>query len=132
MARRGSVTLEGGEELIKRLGKLPEAVAGKAMDDALMAGAEIVRADASRRAPRRTGKLAESIVAELQEGKSGRKSAVIGPNEEAFYGSFVELGRSNQAAQPYLRPALDENKNAVQRAIADALRAAIEKAVRSP
>lgn len=132
MARRASVSIEGGEELLKRLQGLPDAAAGKAMDAALMAGAEIVRADASRRAPRRTGKLSESIVAELKTGKSGRKSAVIGPNEEAFYGSFVELGRKNQAAQPYLRPALDENKDTVQRAIADELRSAIEKAVRSP
>ncbi len=57
---------------------------------------EEVAQDATRMAPRDTGRLAASIHAE------GDDTVVA----EADYAAYVELGTSDMPAQPYLRPAL--------------------------
>ena len=46
------------------------------------------------------------------------------------YGPDVEFGTSRMRAQPYLRPALDQNKSEVRREIAEAYRDQIMAATR--
>jgi hypothetical protein len=53
-------------------------------------------------------------------GGAPKGHARIGTNIE--YGPYVELGTSRQGAQPYLRPAYDENKAAALKEIADVLK----------
>ena len=49
--------------------------------------------------------------------------AHIGPTTD--YAIYHEMGTSRMAARPFLRPALAENKDAILRAVADAVRAQI-------
>lgn len=122
MAGRFTVTIEGGEELKRQLEKLGDKGLAIAKD-AIVAGAEIVREEASRRAPRRTGNLAANIVISEPKGeKPGELAVVIGPNKNAFYGLFLELGTSKMAARPFLVPALKATKKQVQETVAAALR----------
>ena len=50
-------------------------------------------------------------------------AAHIGPTTD--YAIYHEMGTSRMAARPFLRPALAENKDAILRAVADAVRAQI-------
>lgn len=95
-----------------------------ALTDALMdAGMEIAN-DARPRTPYLTGSLRRSI----QARQNGDGTVSVG--SELPYAARIEYGfrgtdsrgRSfNQSAQPYLRPAFDENRARVRQAMADAL-----------
>ncbi|MBA7579671.1 hypothetical protein ES695_05175 [Candidatus Atribacteria bacterium 1244-E10-H5-B2] len=119
------IKIEGGKELaenIRRLGiKIEEAIT-----PGLDKGGEIVRVDASSRAPRRRGKLAADIV----KSKVEKNEIKVGPGKDVWYGKFPELGTSRMSARPYLRPALDENKDEINEAIRKELSKVIEKAGR--
>ncbi|GED46444.1 hypothetical protein HME01_22960 [Vreelandella aquamarina] len=93
------------------------------------AGAGVVRDEARRRAPKRSGKLAKNIVAVTAKvSENSRATAGVRVRERgkasdpsnAFYWKFVELGTSKLPPAPFIRPAFD----AVEQQAGDA---AIEK-----
>ena len=49
-----------------------------------------------------------------------KNSVIIGTNVE--YAPYVELGTSKMAAQPFLNPALEANKDNIKKIFADAIR----------
>lgn len=138
----------GGKEIEKALRrKLEEAQAG--LEDVGHAAAEPIREAASDKAPERTGALSEHIVRETLEKETDRVVVGVGPDETvAWYGHFVEFGTNahrvtrDQArglavdddgfaasmahpgaqAQPYLRPALDEQADAAVDAAGEELK----------
>jgi len=99
----------------------------EASQDALYEMAKELVELAAKRAPRRPGggRLSKSGYAATQDKSSYVKRK--GYNKEirpmkpgvavaafaAFYARFVEWGTAVRAAQPFLRPALDESKNAL-------------------
>lgn len=85
---------------------------------ALEASALVVEGSAQNLAPVDTGNLRNSITHEV-EGKEAR----VGTNVE--YAPFVELGTVKMAAQPYLNPALEQNKGNIKKIFADALKEAM-------
>ena len=86
----------------------------------LEAASLIVEADATLRAPVDTGNLRSSITHKVVSDEEAR----VGTNVD--YAPWVEGGTSKMAAQPFLRPALDENENRVKKMIADVVGRAIE------
>lgn len=74
-----------------------------------------VESEAQENAPVDTGNLRNSITHEVE----GR-FAVIGTPVE--YGPHVELGTSRSKAQPYLRPAIEENRDTIKKIITDELK----------
>lgn len=135
MAVKMRVRITGADEIVRRLNVMGEA-AKEVIEPAALAGAEVIRKAASDKAPRDTGELAQSIVAEVKEIKNLKATVAVGPDKDHFYGTFVELGhalvRGRRKAEkrvighvpphPYLRPALDENKEAAQAAVAEEIR----------
>lgn len=82
---------------------------------AAQVGAVIVRDAAKANAPRRSGRLAESIGDEpLERTRDGAEHAVV---VRAFYGVYVEYGTSRAPARPFLRPAADGNRTKVANAM---------------
>lgn len=96
--------------------------------DNLYKAALMVEADAKRLCPVDTGRLRSSITHNVDEGKlkaqvtAGgkyydgsplKKGASGGTNVK--YAVYVELGTYKMAAQPYLRPALANNKAKIRR-----------------
>lgn len=73
-----------------------------------------VRGEAQVRAPVDTGNLRDSI-----DYRVGTGRVVIGTNVE--YALYVEKGTSKMRAQPYLTPALEENKQRIQELAAEYL-----------
>lgn len=139
---RINVNVEGIDALTSRLYKLCN------IENALLKGGEVVRAEAQANCPKDTGRLANSIVVQSE----GGNSVVIGPTAE--YGIYVEFGTGSkgdsskphtskkgwvyynertggfvyttgQAPQPFLIPALYSQKDAVVEAIKQGLLAEI-------
>ena len=75
-----------------------------------------VAAAAKRNAPRASGGMADSIdVRSVSSGMAKRMGAqfrptAVGPDRDHFHALFAEFGTKHHAAQPFLRPAWDENK----------------------
>jgi len=112
-----SMTVRGSSELRRNLNRLRGNERRQAQQDGLDAGARIVETHAKVYCPVDTGTLRNSImVDEVTPDK-----AVIAPHTD--YAEHVEFGTSRMAAQPYMRPALDQHEGeilaAVEATIAD-------------
>ena len=151
-----TVRIEGSEALAVKLRALGSSMSGRTVERAVVAGALIVQNEAKRRAPFRTGTLRRSIhigghtdlatdyqkpadVPELPHPTVSTYDVEVYVGTNLEYARRIEYGFNqadslgrvyNQAAQPYLRPAIDENGDAVRQEIADALAELIEAAVR--
>ncbi len=125
MARAGlSIKVEGITGIEHRLLDLTANLGGAVLEEAAMAAGVVIRDGAKRRAKRRTGAGAESIIAEVTEREPGRVVVGVGPDKKHFYMRFQETGvgphlikrggktikHPGHGARPFLRPALDELK----------------------
>lgn len=118
-----SVKFQGGRDLVKRLEALPSAVSRKVQITALTEGAKPIQARASALAPRdekaSPPHLADNIVIGavseaqiIKRGREGETVVEVGPSlkpSDHFYGFFQEFGVAHHPAQPFMRPAFDEN-----------------------
>lgn len=120
----------GMREFEKQLNRLSAALSKEARITALKAGGQIVQEAASDKAPRSDnptsiGHMADNIVVKTTINKKHQSQVSVGPDAKHWYGVFAEFGTSHHAAQPFLRPAIDENEDAVQDRIRQVLRAEI-------
>ena len=102
---------------------------------ALTRGCQIVQADAVYRVPVLSGNLQGSINYKVDEdeGRTGPDAAIDGTNVkyalriEYGYNDTDKLGRKyNQPAHPYMRPALDNNRAKILKAMGEIIGAAAE------
>jgi len=96
-----------------------EAEVGAAVEEA----AALVEARAKELCPVRTGRLRDSIRAEVAAMAGDVLRAEVGT--DVAYASAVEMGAGRAAAQPFLLPALDACREEVRRIIAEAVRRAL-------
>lgn len=117
----------------------------KVARQAVAAGAGVVRKAAREKAPRDTGNLAASLVMKRVKDTNLTEEYIVTPRKgrtrdvklakrgegklgkDAYYARFVEFGTVKSPAQPFMRPALEENVQRATNAIADRLRARIKK-----
>ncbi|MGF7429586.1 HK97 gp10 family phage protein [Thermoanaerobacterium thermosaccharolyticum] len=125
MAENFTVEVIGSKEILFKLRSLEEA-SSEILEKAASSAAEVVKDAASKKAPRRTGKLARSMVYKTKEKSKTGVEIVIGPDKDAFYGLFHEYGTSKMPAHPFLRPALDENGEKIKRTIANKLKSILK------
>jgi HK97 gp10 family phage protein len=119
--------VEGTQDLAKAFTALSSRVSTNVLTEALMEGAEVLRAAAARQAPRAPGKpdLAENLVAAPMRRRGGRDQASVGIGPNAtffFYDLFQEFGTVHHAAQPFYRPALDRHGQQALSVILSAIR----------
>jgi HK97 gp10 family phage protein len=111
-----SMTVRGSEQLTRNLRRLAGNERRQAQRDGLEAGARVVETHSKLLAPVDTGALRNSI----QVDSVTPIEAIIAPHTD--YAEYVEFGTSKMAAQPYMRPAIDEHGreivDAVQRTVA--------------
>lgn len=128
-------TIEGLAELDEALKELPKATARNVLQRALKKAIEPVAVAARQYAPRRTGKLAQSI--SFGTRLSARQRSLHKPESdvELFAGASAlphahlqEFGTRHHAPKPFLRPAWDANKMRALATITDDLADEIEKA----
>ena len=138
--QKWKVTVDGAKELGKQLEGMGDEAASL-IDDAVNAGADIIQAKGKQYAGNRiknatgesTGNLVRNIVklpVTRRAGHAGRKRRIVagsvkvgfnrskkGAGDDAYYGSFFELGTKYQDAKYPLRDALDWNKNSIAQAV---------------
>ncbi len=146
------VQVNGSESLRAKLNRLEAGMRERMVERALTAGALLVQNAAKQNAPYKSGTLRRSIHIGGHEdlnpdGVGGQlpDPEVEGGSVSVYVGTDVEyarriefgfegadaLGRTyHQPAQPYLRPAIDENGAAVQREVGAALRDLLRAALR--
>jgi len=115
-----TLKLEGTQELDRALSRLATDVRETLMKEAMLSAGEIIKEEAERRAPRRTGRLAGDMVAEV--GAKHKPSVRVGIGKLGWYGRYIESGTAERktksganrgavSAQPFLKPALEAKKN---------------------
>jgi len=113
--------IKGLKELLEKFDRHPAVMQREGLVKGMKVGAELVRSTAAHKAPRLTGKLADSMTVKVEQGGVAEVRALIGPGKDAFYGRYVEFGTKYQPARPFLRPALDEKQGEATQAIIDAI-----------
>jgi len=98
--------IKGMKELRVNVGKLTKEIQ-EVLPTALKAGALLIQNDGKKRATFRTGTLRRSIHTEDVSNTEVR----VGTDVE--YAPYLEYGTKKMTARPYLRPAMDENREKV-------------------
>lgn len=107
MAKSKSISVEGLDKLAKKLRKLPdvlEAGAAAAVKETTRFTANEMR----RRAPRDTGALQDSIVAETKKARGPRPVGIA--RATAPHAHLVNDGTSRQKAQPFANEAAEAGR----------------------
>jgi HK97 gp10 family phage protein len=120
MASRVKISTKGiaeSLEALAQLGRDMDAAAG----GALLAGGEVLKDGMKRRVPKDTHNLEDHIRIDGPH-RDGNLTyievGVIGADADtARYGNAQEYGSSSMAAQPYIRPTVDEDKSKVSKAM---------------
>jgi len=136
-----SIEIEGLDELLIAL---EEPVTKGKLKKAINKATKLVEREAKKKAPKGDGHLRRSITSEVREEDGEIKGVVYTPLEYAPYveygtGLFAEEGgrtdvpwryqdekgewhtTSGMKPQPYMRPALDENREEIMRIIREGL-----------
>jgi HK97 gp10 family phage protein len=114
MAQPFRVEIEGDEELIQKLNRMSDGFRSKALLHAVTQGAEILKREASARAPVRTGQLSRSIaIVKLKETNKLAKVAVSwrdgkAARTAAFYGIMVEKGTKPRERKTWRKKSLEK------------------------
>lgn len=120
--------------LEKRLNDVVDKVAKKALRGAVRKGMNKVRKVARENAPKDTGLLDENFAlmtrTRMSEviAKIGIRGGARENDTTPFYFRFVELGTKDMQAKPFLRPALENNAQAVLDTVVEELKTALDKA----
>ncbi len=121
------------DEVRAKFQNLGSALTNKVLETALTEGAEIVKAAAVPRAPRRNrGRIGAAIKVKTEE-KSAAGVVVkvaIDQKSPGFFGKFHEFGTRKMRARPFLRPAIDENREAVIAKVEDTVKRILEGGAR--
>jgi HK97 gp10 family phage protein len=117
------MAIQGGAELEQKMKKVDDAVRADLLEKAVMPRADAVAESARGFAPKRTGRMAASIHAEIAEADDQHIDVVVGPEDRFWYAIYDEFGTApheegdgvhpGTSAQPFLRRALDERQEMV-------------------
>jgi HK97 gp10 family phage protein len=136
------VNVEGARAIEAWLKEVKFDLAGKKMRGALRKGAEIVRDVATATAPvsrsgrhasakypaHEAGNLRDSLKIQAAPIKNRDNVVVhVGLTKDAFYWRWVEFGKHDQQAYPFLRPALDMSEGEATKRIGAFLRNSMKR-----
>lgn len=122
--RKVKVSLEGGKEIARRL-KAMDTAASAILMKAAKAGGEVALEDAKRNCPVDTGALRDSLKMSENTSKPTKADVKIDYDKTLKYGTFVELGAKGRPANPFMREAVDENIDKINKTIAETLADAV-------
>lgn len=125
--------VQGLQQLVNNLGDLPLALGTQKnlIVRALRAGAEPIRARAEELAPDDPttpgSRIKEGMMITVSDQTADGAIAMVGPSRKGFVGQFAEFGTGRQAADPFLRPAFDEQQEEALGIVGEILAQGIEK-----
>lgn len=141
-----TVKVEGLRDLGAALQELGADVARRVVFAAALSAAQVVRKEASQRAPRsaaphrvgrggpvvQPGNLAKGIATKRLKRSAGKAEYEVRwkakKKGDPFYGLFQEFGTANQPAQPFMRPAFEATKEQALAAMQERLKRRIDLA----
>lgn len=112
-------TLHGVDDLRAKFKQLQGATQGAVLRSAVTAGALPIQNTAVGAVPVDTGNLKRSIHTEVTGSKTYAEANI---GTDVSYAAYVEFGTKRAAAQPYLRPAFDEQKDRAKNEVGAALK----------
>lgn len=89
-----------------------DATLSPAVRKSVQAGCELIQAAAKGYAPVKTGALRDSITVDVQQVALTSVKGTVAAHVP--YAVFVEYGTVHMKAQPFMRPAIDETKGAIE------------------
>lgn len=108
---KSTLTLKGFENYLDKISAAGADIDAVA-DEALAAGAEVLRAGMERRAPEQTGKLKSHIKVKMVRGGNSHMAKVgifdVDRVKETYF-FYQEMGSARTNAHPYIRPAINED-----------------------
>jgi len=113
MTSRASLSLKGLDEYLEKIARAGQDV-DEAAANAVVAGGDVLLDGMLRRVPIRTGLLSDTL-SRTEPVRDGNLVAVeVGmprnaPADVARYGNVQEYGSAETAAQPYIRPTIDQD-----------------------
>jgi len=126
MARRSrqTVTIDGLQELRRRLREVPDEVKDGARD-AINEGAEAIRRDVERNVRVDTGRAREAV--RVFSGWAFGLAADVGwKDPDVYYMKFNEFGTESIAADPVLTRAAEEERHRFPGRVGDSVRRELE------
>lgn len=120
-------TLEGLEQFEAKLNAMSLTVQQKVLKVATKLGAELIRAEMERTAPRLTGALSANEIISFVASQSNAYYVLfrIGPARSTFYGFFDEFGTAHQTAEPFVHPSFETMKDPALTLVTEAFKEAI-------
>lgn len=112
--------LNGMSQLLRQIEQMERILNGDVKEKALIEGAKILQENAKEIVRQTTGKLRNNII--ISDVKN--EEIHVGPDQQgtAFYGHFLEYGTSKMEPIPFLGPAFENNKDAVQEKMAETIK----------
>jgi HK97 gp10 family phage protein len=121
----------GLERFNQNIDRLPYTMQRTVIVRALRQAAEPIRVRAQELAPDDPttpgSRIKENMMTQVSDATIDGATALIGPSRKGFVGEFAEWGTSHQAAEPFLRPAYDEQREEAIRILGEGLASEIEK-----
>lgn len=130
------VKIDGINDLMRNLNKIPKNASRRSLGKAAKAGAEPIERAAKQKAPVDTGRLRDSIYTKFayQSSRVARVqiSTNVKPkgNAKYAYDFFQEFGTSYHPAHPYMRPAADEQENVAVEKVKETMAEAVLQEVK--
>ncbi len=110
------VKLEGKDKICKRLKAMGDS-ASNVLLSAVQKGGKIAESQAKKNCPVDTGALRDSIKMTDNIVKPTRADVKIDYDKSVKYGTYVELGARGRQPRPFLRNAVDDNQDKINKAI---------------
>jgi HK97 gp10 family phage protein len=126
---KAKVTFRGQRELERALRDLSQAVSRRLARNAVLSGARVIASATKARAPvGEDGLLKRSIrtFEDRTENSSGTKRMAYA-GTRLYYAYWVEYGTVHMSAQPFLRPAIDENFTEISNRMGENLASGFER-----
>lgn len=120
--RQAPITASFDQAGLRELARALEQAADKANEGigvAVRVSAEAMASLERSLAPRKSGKLADSV--EVKVAGDGRR-ATVGPNGDAWYAYLIEWGTSTRPATPFCTPAAERGRVDFPRSVIDEVR----------
>ena len=124
--KRVKVTIEGGKQLARRLKNMDTAASGILLS-AARKGGKIALDEAKKECPEDTGALKASL--RLTDNKSTpvRADVKVDYDKSIKYGAFVELGARGRKPNPFMRNAVDNNIDKINKEITEDIAKAVAR-----
>lgn len=125
MGVKATLNMKAFEDYLERIAAMGNDL-NAAVDQALMAGAEVALAGMRARVPVDSGNLSGNLRSSGVKAEGNYRFievGLVGANAETTrYGVVQEYGSSSVKAHPYIRPTMDEDKGRIRAAMRNQLK----------